>query len=170
MKKLIITLFILALGVGLTGRAYAGTAGTTMNVSANLLASCTVSTTSITFPDYDGSSGVFGNGDVMVNCPASTPYNIAMDGGLNYDAQNGILRNVSDGAGNYILYTFYQDSAYTTLWGDSDYDNTYTSGASLADTGTGASQPHTVYGVIASPPSGAPAGAYSDTVNVTVYY
>ncbi len=167
MKKLIIALFVLALGAGLSGRAQAATEATTLDVSANVVAACTVSATGVAFPDTTGSNGnVYANGDVAVNCASGVAYNIALDAGLYY---TGGWRGVYDSVANYISYALFKDSAYTSEWSDSDYDNTSPYGSSLADTGTGVDQAHTVYGLLVVSESSVP-GAYSDVVNVTVYY
>ena len=165
MKKLIAILFVLALGVVLTGRAYAATEAATLDVSANVIASCTVATTRVAFPQSDGSTAVPGTGDVTVNCTIGSPYNIALDAGLNYNMKGASSRNITDGAANYVSYALYQDAANTIGWGDGSSKSL---GASLADTGTGADQPHVVYGLLSA--SSIVPGAYSDTVNVTVYY
>jgi spore coat protein U-like protein len=70
----------------------------------------------------------------------------------------------------FVLYALFQDPSYTTEWGDLGFGNTYPSGSSLADTGTGIAQPHTVYGWLELGLQGQPLGAYTDTVLVTVNY
>jgi spore coat protein U-like protein len=168
MKKLIIALFVMALGVTLGGYAYAATATSTLDVSATVITTCSVATTPIAFPDYDGSAPVYANGDVTVTCTTGAPYNIAIDAGLTY---NNSLRHVYDSVSlTQMKYYLYQDAGLLTEWGDSDQANTYLAGASLADTGSGLAQPHTVYGQLGPTGSQKPAGAYSDVVNVTVYY
>ncbi len=167
MKKFVLALFILAVSMPLSGRAYAATEATTLDVAATIVSACTVTATGVTFPASDGTSYGYANGDVTVNCSGGVAYNIALDAGLNYNAQGIAYRNVSDGAGSNIIYGLYKENTSWTLWGDADYDNTYPGGASLADTGSGADQPHTVYGDLnyATVP-----GTFSDTVNVTVNY
>jgi spore coat protein U-like protein len=171
MKKLILSLFIMALGISFAGAAYgAGSVTAILDVSVNLVPACTVTVTPIDFGDYDGIASVPGapnglaNGDVTVNCSDTVSYNIALDAGLHYNAPN---REVSDGV-NGIGYGLYQDSAYTTEWGDSDFGNTYAAGLSQGDTGNGLDQPHTVYGGLGA--SSGPLGPYTDVVTVTVHY
>jgi spore coat protein U-like protein len=67
-------------------------------------------------------------------------------------------------------YWLFKDSSYNTEWGDVDFANTFPGGSSLADTGTGIAQPHTVYGYVANLLGGQPPGTYTDTVLVTVHY
>jgi spore coat protein U-like protein len=167
MKKLIISLFIMALGVTFAGAAHGATKTATLDVSVNVVPVCTVSTTAVDFGDYDGSIDVFANGDVTVNCPIDVSYNIALDAGQNA----AVGRAVSDGV-NGIGYELHQDSNLAFPWGDSDFASTYTSGPSLFDTGDGSDQPHPVYGAMLAFPPGftTPTGAYTDVVTVTVHY
>lgn len=169
MKKLIATLFVLALGAVLSGRAYALTEASTMDVTATMVASCAVTVTGVSFPDSDGTAYLVANGDVTVNCTSGAPYNIAFDAGSNHGLASNYpsRRAVADGAGNYAAYILDKPDS-TGQWGDSDYANTYSLGGSLADTSTGADQPHTIYGYMPSP--SVVLGAYSDIVNVTLYY
>ncbi len=169
MKKLISALFVLALGVGLSGRAYAGTEATTLDVSMNRVAACAVTTTGVNFGDADGTTFIYADGGVMVMCTPGVPYNVALDGGLNYSAVDLDNRHVSDGAGNYVRYILAQDVGLVVHWGDSDFDNTYLMGTSFSDLGTGNFQGHTVYGWL-SGTSYSPVGSFTDIVNVTVYY
>jgi spore coat protein U-like protein len=166
MKKLIISLFIMALGISLSGAAYGGTETATLDVSVNKVVACTVSTTAVNFGDTDGTTMLYADGDVTVNCTPGAPYNIALDAGQNYDTALG--RILSYGV-NTISYGLTQDPGYQTQWGDSDFANTFDEGSSLADTGDGTDQPHTVYGYVGTG-NNVPAGTYTDVVTVTVYY
>ncbi len=70
------------------------------------------------------------------------------------------MTNGSDG----ITYGLYKDAARSQLWEDAN-----TPGSTVAGTGTGSAQSATVYGRVSA--QGTPsAGAYSDTVVVTVTY
>jgi spore coat protein U-like protein len=164
MKKLIISLFIMALVISLSGAAYGATTTGILDVSANVVPVCTVSTTAVSFGSYDGTAAVLENGDVTVNCATGTLYNIALDAGLNFA---GGWRNISDGV-NFISYALYKDTI-ATEWGDFDFANTYTTGSSVGDTGAGTSQPHIVYGKLFGAVLG-PTGPYTDVVTVTVHY
>lgn len=165
MKKLILSLAVIAVSLGLAAGAQAATSTTTLDVSFTAITSCTVTTSSVDFGSGIGLSGATGNGDVTVNCSSGTPYNIALDAGLHF---TGAWRQISDGS-NFRIYELFMYNLGGSEWGDSDHANTYPKGASVADTGTGAAQPHTVYGGLGSGTI-IPAGAYSDTVTVTVYY
>ncbi len=165
MKRLL-SFVLIAVIVAFSGIAYGATTTSTLNVTTTLVPGCAVSTTAVDFGSHDNSSTASANGDVTVSCSNGVGYNIALDGGVNYNV-NGNLRRVFSGT-DYIDYFLYKDSTYTTAWGDSDYDNTFLVGSSLADTGSGSTQSHTVYGRLQS--GSIPSGTYTDVVTVTVYY
>lgn len=167
MKRLILSIAVMTALLGFTAVADAGTASTTLNVSFTAVAACTVSTTAVNFGSGTGLTDVLANGDVTVNCASGTPYHIALDAGLH--TQPNMARAISNGT-NAEYYTLSKNNSNWLEWGDSDYSNTYSGGSSLADTGSGSAQAHTVYGYLYSSVSALPAGAYSDTVTVTVYY
>ncbi len=165
MKRLLM-LSVLSLGLAFAGAAQAGVATGTLNVSMNMLADCTVTTTPVNFGNV--ARGTYhANGDVTVNCSSGLPYSIALDSGQNYV---GYAREmINDGGTMYVPYWLYKDSGYTTEWADIDHAGTYPMGTSLADTGTGADQPHPVYGEVSIYGSELN-GNYADVVNVSVYY
>lgn len=102
---------------------------------------------------------------VSVTCTTDAAYDLALDQGGNDD---GTTRRMADvGVTNFVSYRLYTDSGYTTLWGDGT-----TFGSVNAGTGTGVEQDITVYGRVESGDNATtpPAGAYSDTVTVTVTF
>jgi spore coat protein U-like protein len=130
--------------------------------TATVLANCKVSATGVNF----GSSGpitsnVDATGTVSVQCTNSTPYTVALNGG-NAAASDPTKRKMSKGAET-ITYGLYQNSARSQPWGSSSGTNT------VGGTGTGSSQPLTVYGRVASQTTPSP-GSYADSVVVTVTY
>jgi spore coat protein U-like protein len=136
----------------------------TLPVSANVIISCSVTTSPVNFGGVTGISTINATGNVVVNCPADVPYHITLDSGLHYSGANRQVASGSHTAG-YVLR-----KPDFTSWGDSDYINTYPAGSSLEDTGNGADQSHTVNATL-SPFSGIPAETIlTDTVIVTVNY
>ncbi len=168
MKKIVSVLLALLACIAFSGIVYADSTTSSLYVQAQVVPVCQVYTSSVYFGSVLAGTTNVANGDVQVNCPSQTPYNIALDAGQNY---SGTWRRVSDYGWptSYIDYGLYKDSAYSLQWGDSDYANTYPYGSSLADIGNGLSQSHTVYGLLWVP-LGAPTNYYYDTVNVTVYF
>lgn len=162
-KKLLVVFLVM---FALTGTAFAAEVSTTLPVSALVGTTCSVSTSPMTFSGYDGTVGVQSTSDITVACPAGIPYNIAFDAGL---AFNGGWRQVDDGLGNTIQYGLYDPSYFNEL-GDSDFNNTYGYGPSLAGVGSGGSDIYTINGDLMAIGGPAVPGTYTDTVLVTVYY
>ena len=153
----------LAAGAAVSYPALAGTATTTLGVSLTINAGCNVSSTSVAFPAQTVlSSAVAQTGTVSVTCTNTTPYNVGLDQGAGSGAT--VSNRLMTGPGSAtVTYGLYQDSAHTTVWGNTIGTNTETG------TGNGSAQSLTVYGHIAAQTTPAP-GAYADTVNVTVTF
>ena len=99
-------------------------------------------------------------GALSVECTRETPYEIALDSGLN--GTDVTSRAMSNGEGELVPYQLYQDPALTQVWGE-------TPETTLDELeGTGEVQVHTVYGVV--PSANFPEGTYSDTVTATVIW
>ena len=148
------------------GAAYAGTVGSTLDVSTNVVAACSVTTSPVVIPDYDSTASVVGTGSIDVNCTSGAAYNIALDGGAYFLPSP--QRRLSDDGTNFLNYSLWTDDTFTEMWGDAGFGDT-TPYPTVADVGTGIVQPHPVPGAV---PLGqtVPFGAYSDIVNVTIHY
>jgi spore coat protein U-like protein len=132
-----------------------------------------VSADGIAFGNVDGAFSTQASGAIRVTCPSGTPYNVALDAGLNYDVGN-FLRRMQNPAGDSIAYALFDDAAGVE-WGDSDFANTFPGAPSVAGIGTGVEEGILVTGVTDYIPS--PFGSvwtagttYSDTVFVTVHF
>ncbi|MEW6486272.1 MAG: spore coat U domain-containing protein [Pseudomonadota bacterium] len=155
----------LSLGLVISGSALAATTSTTMNVTANVGAVCTVSATPVDFGLYAGAQKN-ATGTITVNCTNLAPYNVGIDQGLNYD---GSFRYITNGTDD-ILYELYSDAGYTSIWGDNGVTGgNYPWGNPVAGIGNGANQVLTVYGELSAGPLPSP-GSYSDTVTVVVEF
>jgi spore coat protein U-like protein len=148
------------LGVLGAGPAVSATAVTTMPVSLTIAASCVTTAAALAF----GSTGVlaaslYQTSTINVTCTNTTPYNIGLDVGANAV----LTQRTMLGAGGNVSYNLWRDSAHTLAWGVTVGTNT------VSATGTGVSQPTTVYGEVIAQTTPAP-GAYADIVNVTVTY
>lgn len=154
--------------------AQAATATTTFQVTATVVAGCTVSATNLGFGNYDenATAATNANSTVTVNCTDGVPFTVALDAGQNAGgASNFSARAMSDGTtGDPLLgYQLYTNSGHTTVWGDG------TNGSStVGGTGTGPGSSNaiveTVYGQV---PAGQTVlvGSYVDNpVNVTISY
>lgn len=147
--------------------AIAATATGTLNTSATVTSNCTVSTTAVAFGDVDVTSGsnVDGTGGISVTCTSGTAWTATADAGSGTGATLA-TRNMTKGTDllNYILYT---DSARSSVWGDGV---TVGADGKFTGTATGSAQASTIYGRVPAGQTSLPAGAYSDTVTVTVTY
>lgn len=145
--------------------AIAGTASSTMSVTATVTANCTVSTSALAFGNVDTTSGsnVDSTGGLSITCTNGTAWAASAGVGSGSGASYA-NRRMTQGA-NLLNYNIYTSAARTTVWGNG------TSGtATIGGTGSGAVQSVTVYGRVASGQTSVPAGAYADTVAVTVTY
>ena len=158
---------ILAAGLLAAQPALAATASSTLDVSATVTSNCVVSTTALAFGDVDVTSGsdVDGTGGLSVTCTSGTGWTATSDAGGSTGATLAV-RKLSDGT-NFLNYALYTDSARTTVWGDG---TTVGADGTFTGTGTGSEQASTIYGRVPSGQTNLPAGAYTDTVNVTVTY
>jgi spore coat protein U-like protein len=167
MKKLTVV-SILGLGAALFQgeSAQAATAGATLNVSANVVATCLISTSAVTFGNYDGLAGPLnGTGTVTVTCTNGMGWEITLGQGSNAGAgstDGAPIRRMSDGT-NFLNYGLYMDNAHAVNW------QNLTGAGMPAGSGSGVAQATTVYGQI---PGGqnVPVGLYTDSVQATVNY
>jgi spore coat protein U-like protein len=153
-----------AIGLALApARANAATDTDTMSVTATVIASCNVAAEDLALGNYDpvAAAPLAGATTIDVVCTNGTDYSIALDEGLGSGASIA-TRKMTSGAST-LNYSLYQDASHTDLWGETDGLDT------VDDTGTGAIQTFDVYGLIPAAQTAA-AGAYSDTINVTVTY
>ena len=136
--------------------------GPSFQMSVIVPAACTITgagnvdfgTASLLTANIDASS------TLSVRCTNTTPYTVALDGGLSA-ATDPTLRQMVKGALK-ITYGLYSNATRTTAWGSG-------AGATVAGTGSGSSQSLTIYGRV-PPQASVPPGAYSDTVIVSVTY
>jgi len=138
----------------------------TLNFTVSVIVSpsCSITAGSVNF----GTAGLLTNtvdasGTISVTCTSTTPYNILLGNGQNYqggfEGKRGMALN-----GATILYNLWQDSARSSYWGSTVGTDT------VAGTGTGSAQPYTVYGRVYGSQTTPATGTYTDTVVVTVSY
>lgn len=162
------TLTALALGTAsaLIGvQALAATTTTTFTVSATVADSCSVTANALDFGNVDPISGADtdATSTIDVTCSNGTAYDVGLDAGTGGDG-TVTGRAMNDGGTNTLNYSLYSDSGRSTNWGETVGTDT------VANTGDGTAQTHTVYGRVPSGQDTTPTGAYSDTITVTVTY
>lgn len=149
----------------LSHTGFAATSTSTIAVSATVLSTCLVTATPEAFGNYDptGNTNLTGTSTITVTCTLGTPYNIGLDAGTGPGATVNNRKMSQVGGGGVLVYSLYQDGAYTTVWGNTIGTDT------VAGTGDGMAQNFTVYGRVNSSQV-TEAAAYTDTVTVTVTY
>lgn len=141
-----------------SGSSFAASATSSFDVGIQVLATCSISATNMTFTSI--TTGTTSNNDatssLTVNCSNGTSYTIALDNGANYMANRRLVSS-----GNYIGYQLYSDSGRSTQW-----NSTITK----TGVGNGGDQSHTVFGRIPSGQNVPQTGSYADLVTATVSY
>lgn len=150
------------------GAATAATTTTTFQVTATVLATCSVSAAALNFGSYTpGAGALTANTALNVRCTNNTPFTVALNVGSTTGGSMA-QRLMADGA-NTLQYNLFTTVANTTVFGDG-------TGGSATQTGTGtglgSAVALTVYGQLpdtATNQDAAP-GSYSDTITATVTY
>ena len=162
---------ILPVSLALAAPALAGSATANLSVGASVASNCIITTTAAAFAAYDPivsnqtTALDSSNGKVTIACAKGIMATIGLGAGLNAASATGTSRALIDGTGTHFLnYELYNESSHTTVWTD-------TSGGFLAPAAAPSRAPRdvTVYGRV---PAGqnVPAGAYTDTILVTVNF
>jgi spore coat protein U-like protein len=157
------TFLKIAVGVaavaGLATASTAGTATANIGVTATVGGACTFTASTLTFGSYVTTANSDANATVTPNCLNGTAWTIALGAGAGTGA-TATTRKLTSGA-NTLDYKLYSDSSHTLNWGNTT--------DTVTGTGSGGTQPQTVYGRIASGLSPA-AGNYTDTVIATITF
>jgi spore coat protein U-like protein len=141
----------------------ATTVTATFTVSTDVVTSCNVSATPLSFGSYNASATSNSTSVVTVACSNTVPYNVGLDAGTGTGA-TVTSRSMTGPTGALPLhYSLFQDSARTINWGDTVGTDT------VAGTGNGSGQTLTVYGQVPAGQGNRP-GTYNDTITVTVTY
>jgi spore coat protein U-like protein len=131
--------------------------------SATLVPDCQVTAGNVDF----GTSGVLSaakdaQGSLGVTCTSGSPYSVGLNNGLT--GTGPTQRKMKKGSET-VTYGLYKNAARDQPWGDLAQG----AGFVWSGSGTGGSQPFTVYGRAPAQTTPSP-GAYADTVVATVTY
>ncbi len=138
--------------------AHAATTTTTFDVTANVPTSCSVSAGgALAFGTY-ANAQIDATTTVDVTCTSGGTYTVGLSNGGNYVTN----RRMKDAGTDYLNYELYKENLRTNRWGDSG-------GELVSGAGSGSAQTLTVYGRLPAG-QGLIAGAYTDTITVTVTY
>ena len=139
-----------------------GTTGSaSLTIKGTIVASCTVSATSLSFGAYAGALTSM-TSTITAKCTNTTAYNIGLSAGAGSGA-SVTARKMTAPGGAVLNYSLYRDAARTLNWGNTVGVST------LAGTGNGNAQVLTVYGRMPAQTQPNP-GTYSDTVIATLTY
>jgi spore coat protein U-like protein len=153
-------------------QAQAGTATGSLGVTITITSGCTISTSAtLAFGSVAGSTlattDATANTTLSVTCTLSSPYAVGMGYGANALATQ---RRMAGAGSTYLNYALYQSTGTTQPWTTATSSAACTTtGACVIGTGTGTATSYTVYGDVPAGQAVA-AGAFSDTVTMTVYY
>ena len=135
----------------------------TFNVTATVLASCTLTAGNVVFGNY-AAAQLDATGTLSVTCTTGASYVIALDAGSGTGATVATRRMThSVSSAQTLAYSLYRDASRALVWGTTAGVNLY------AGVGTGSAQSITVYGRAAGAQY-PEAGAYTDTVTATITY
>ena len=136
-----------------------------MTVSANVVAACQLTSVPTTsFGTLNPNADNDAQGNISWVCTNGFSSEIRLDGGDSGDINT---REMSNAATDTLAYQLYRDSGRTLIFGDG------TTGDEVGVTGIGYATPQnvTVYGrVLQAAAALATAGAYTDTVDVTIVF
>jgi spore coat protein U-like protein len=147
----------------------AGSATKNLAVSANVIQSCSIATTAVTFVDYDPtatSPNDSGQGTVTIACTKGVAPTIGLGFGQNASGTQRSMLQVG-AAAKLLQYGLYQEAARTTAWGD----GTAGGGTVLTLTAVPDNNPITkqIYGRIAALQN-VPNDTYNDLVLASVNF
>jgi spore coat protein U-like protein len=144
-----------------SGPASAATASSSLTVSALVINSCIVTAGALVFGNYDptASGNLDQNGTFTLTCTPGASGTIGLDTGQN---ASGSTRRMIFGT-DHLSYELFKETGRTNVWGNSGGATQAFSSSSLLP------QTFTVYGRV-SPGQAVGAGAYLDTVAITVTF
>ncbi|MBX3510722.1 MAG: spore coat protein U domain-containing protein [Hyphomonadaceae bacterium] len=154
-------LVCLAVALLAPSAAHAGSDSASFTVSANVVATCEVVANDLDFGDYDPVVAAHDDAatTLSITCTNGAIYQIALNLGAGAGA-TAATRYMTRG-GDLLAYGLYRNGARTQVWGESGGVD------ALSGTGTGAPVSIDLFGRIPMQQA-VPAGAYQDTIIVTV--
>jgi len=163
MKRRIAVLLVLGMLPSIELAAQQQTAQTTFRVQAKVQAVCEVTATDLNFGTYTAQAGTPLQGTTLLRttCTPGSTYNVGLNEGTSPGATINQRKMVS---GSQVLnYQLYSDASRSTIWGNTTGTDTVTG------VGTGLAVDHTVFGAVPAAQV-IPAGDYTDTITVRIYY
>jgi spore coat protein U-like protein len=164
MKQRIAVLLLLGMLPWAGSDAQTTPATTTFKVTTSVQAVCEVTATDLAFGAYTAQTATPLQGQTVLRatCTPGSTYNV----GLNEGTGGGTIaggRQMASAGGQKLNYQLYRDAARQQIWGNTPGTDTETG------VGTGVAQDRTVFGAVPAAQV-VPAGDYTDTVTIRVYY
>lgn len=170
-QKISLSLALGALAAASSLPAAADTATSSFTVSATVLEKCSVVANDLAFGNVDVSKNTDVSSSVDVKCVSNLPYTVTLSRGAN---SSGTDRKM---AGTGVGGTAATDTLNYEIYSDSNHVNAWTETAATAideqrafGAGLNTANQHKVYGRVPAGQYAAKAGAYSDTITVTITY
>lgn len=163
MKRTVLFLVTLT---ALTVPAFAASKTANLDVTASVVANCTITTAAVAFGAYDpvgvnAAADLLASGTVTVACTKGTPATIDLGNGGNLAAGSRRMASATD----FMNYALYQDAARTQVWGTG-----LAGGTTMAyNAATRAAVAVTVYGTVPQAQD-VTVGNYADVVVATINY
>ena len=164
-RSLILAAPVLAMGFFGASEIRAAIQTDTFDVTATIIASCSITANDLSFGNYDplSATALDQTSTISVTCSNGADYDIQLSGGISADVNARTMDDDATGT-NLLNYSLFRDSGRTDNWGVSNGIDTY------QGTGTGSAQTITVYGRIPAGQTTPPIGAYTDTITATIEY
>jgi spore coat protein U-like protein len=163
--RLIVSLGAVLIAALPLSRAAAVITTSTMQVTANVQATCTVGASNLNFGAYTGGQAtpLDATSTLTATCPPGQAYTIGLNEGIGPSATTSTrMMTLSTGTAT-LNYGLFSNAARATNWDNIGGANT------VAGTGDGTGQAITVYGRIPASQN-VQTGTYDDTITVTMDY
>jgi spore coat protein U-like protein len=124
----------------------------------SLASSCAITTTGVSFGNYDpfSTQPLDSTGSINVHCDATTSFTVSLSPGQGTYSTRFMLSGAHT-----LTYNLYTDATYTTIWGDGSGATSQVSGTSDA--------PLAIYGHVRAGQN-AYVGTYGDSIVVSVVF
>lgn len=157
--------------LALAGSAQAaGSKTSQFAVNATVASNCFITSTPLTFGDYDGTADISANTTLLVRCTKNAPYSIALNAGTTPTATLN-QRLLAGPGGDTLQYNLYTVANFATIWGNNAGGTGWVTGNG-AGLGVANQATLTVYGQLPNNATNQSAGigGYTDLITATITY
>ena len=162
MKKPLVITYAISCLFGMSLSASAAVEEGTLNITATVIAQCTITTTPVAFGEISPTQAATATGSITISCDDdNTLDSVTLDGGNN---ESGGTRQMTDNADHYVPYTL--SVGGSSVAPDGDIASSFT----LIGGGPYEASADVEGGIAAVVAPGREVGDYSDAVTITVTY